>query len=78
MCTCVCVHDFVSTYMYVHVCMILNVHDFICVCECSSIMITRSLSSGDDPKRTVDEEMIENLYVEVNKFALVCMHGLTT
>lgn len=34
-------------------------------------MITWSLLSGDDPKGTVDERMMENLYVEVNKFALV-------
>ena len=30
------------------------------------------LSSGDDPTRTVDDVMVENLYVEANKFALVC------
>ena len=29
-------------------------------------------SSGDDPTRTVDDVMVENLYVEANKFALVC------
>ena len=36
-------------------------------------MITCSSSSGDDPKGTVDEGMMENLYVEANKFALVCI-----
>ena len=35
-------------------------------------MITCLSSSGDDP-RTVDEGMMENLYVEANKFALVCI-----
>ena len=28
--------------------------------------------SGGDPKESVNDVMVENLYVEVNKFALVC------
>ena len=35
-----------------------------------TVMIT--YSSGDDPKRSVNEVMVESLYVEANKFALVC------
>ena len=29
-----------------------------------------AILKGDDPKRTVDDMMVEKLYVEVNKFAL--------